>query len=218
MARASSHPFRPVSPGAPDETVQGGWSGCGGRSRGQSANRLGSVTATVRRAASTDAAGLSTLARVTFPLACPPGTAPEAIDEFLATHLSAESFSDYLADSGRLVTVAEDETGLCGYTMLIAGEPGDQDVAAAIGTRPTIELSKVYVLPGSHGRGVAAPLMQATLDSARGTGAAGIWLGVNQRNARAVRFYEKSGFAIVGEKSFRLGPELHSDFVMERAL
>ncbi|MET0480415.1 MAG: GNAT family N-acetyltransferase, partial [Mycetocola sp.] len=62
------------------------------------------------------------------------------------------------------------------------------------------------------------PLMQATLDAARGTGAAGIWLGVNQENARAVRFYEKSGFAIVGEKTFHLGPELHTDFVMERAL
>ncbi|MET0843548.1 MAG: N-acetyltransferase [Mycetocola sp.] len=176
------------------------------------------VTVTTRPATSTDADALAELARVTFPLACPPGTAPEAIDEFLATHLSAPRFGDYLADPGRLITVAEDETGLCGYTMLIAGEPGDEDVAAAIGIRPTIELSKVYVLPGSHGRGVAAPLMQATLDAARGTGAAGIWLGVNQENARAVRFYEKSGFAIVGEKTFHLGPELHTDFVMERAL
>jgi GNAT superfamily N-acetyltransferase len=172
----------------------------------------------VRRATESDATGLAELARVTFPLACPPGSAPEAIDEYIATHLTAERFAEYLATSDRLLTIAEDETEPCGYTMLIAGELGDEDVAAAIGIRPTIELSKVYVLPGAHGRGVAAPLMQATLDAARSTGAAGIWLGVNQRNARAVRFYEKSGFTIVGDKTFSLGPELHHDFVMERAL
>jgi len=172
----------------------------------------------VRQATESDATGLADLAKVTFPLACPPGSAPEAIDEFIATHLTAERFAEYLADPGRVLTVSEDETGLCGYTMLIAGEPGDGDVAGAIGIRPTIELSKVYVLPGAHGRGIAAPLMEATLDAARGTGASGIWLGVNQRNPRAVRFYEKSGFAKVGEKTFSLGPELHHDFVMERAL
>jgi ribosomal protein S18 acetylase RimI-like enzyme len=181
-------------------------------------HKLIRVTITVRRATITDAAGLAELAKLTFPLACPPGSAPEAIDEYIATHLTSERFAGYLADPGRVLTVAEDETGLCGYTMLILGETDDEDVAAAIGIRPTIELSKVYVLPGSHGRGVAAPLMQATLDAAEDTGAAGIWLGVNQKNARAVRFYEKSGFVIVGEKTFLLGPELHHDFVMERAL
>ncbi|MET1053382.1 MAG: GNAT family N-acetyltransferase, partial [Mycetocola sp.] len=38
------------------------------------------------------------------------------------------------------------------------------------------------------------------------------------QNARAVRFYEKSGFAIVGNKTFRLGSSLEHDFVMEQAL
>lgn len=176
------------------------------------------MTVTVRRARTTDATGLAELAKVTFPLACPPGSAPEAIAEYIAANLSAERFGEYLADPRRLLTVAEDADGPCGYTMLLTGETDDADVAAALGIRPTIELSKVYVLPGSHGRGIAAPLMEATLDAARSTGVAGIWLGVNQRNARAVRFYEKSGFTIVGEKSFSLGPEVHHDFVMEREL
>lgn len=173
---------------------------------------------TVRRAITTDATGLAELAKVTFPLACPPGSAPEAIAEFVAGALSEKRFVEYLADAGRTILVAEDAGGLCGYTMLVAGDPTDPNVAAAITIRPTIELSKVYVLAGSHGRGVSAPLMAATLDAAREQGAVGIWLGVNQLNTRALRFYEKSGFRLVGEKTFSLGPELHSDFVMERAL
>ena len=39
---------------------------------------------------------------------------------------------------------------------------------------------------------------------------------MNDENARANRFYEKSGFAIVGTKTFQLGANLESDFVRER--
>ncbi|MEP6478552.1 MAG: GNAT family N-acetyltransferase, partial [Rhodoglobus sp.] len=41
----------------------------------------------------------------------------------------------------------------------------------------------------------------------------GVWLGVNQFNARANRFYEKSGFAIVGTKKFLVGEKYEDDFV-----
>jgi ribosomal protein S18 acetylase RimI-like enzyme len=43
-----------------------------------------------------------------------------------------------------------------------------------------------------------------------------VWLGVNQLNARANRFYEKNGFAIVGEKKFLVGGKAEDDFVRER--
>ena len=39
---------------------------------------------------------------------------------------------------------------------------------------------------------------------------------MNSQNARAIRFYEKSGFRKVGTKSFRLGNTVEHDFVMER--
>ncbi|PRC53827.1 GNAT family N-acetyltransferase, partial [Mycobacterium sp. ITM-2017-0098] len=44
-----------------------------------------------------------------------------------------------------------------------------------------------------------------------------VWLGVNQRNARAQRFYGKHGFAITGTKSFRLGGHIEADYVMVRS-
>jgi ribosomal protein S18 acetylase RimI-like enzyme len=45
-----------------------------------------------------------------------------------------------------------------------------------------------------------------------------MWLGVNSQNAKAIRFYEKSGFRKVGTKSFTRGTTVEHDFVMERAL
>jgi ribosomal protein S18 acetylase RimI-like enzyme len=47
---------------------------------------------------------------------------------------------------------------------------------------------------------------------------AGIWLGVNNENARAQRFYAKSGFEKVGSKRFLMGDAYEDDFVMERSL
>jgi ribosomal protein S18 acetylase RimI-like enzyme len=60
--------------------------------------------------------------------------------------------------------------------------------------------------------------MAATLDEAARTGAKSCWLGVNQRNVRAGRFYTKQGFEVVGEKRFRVGEELHHDHVRVRPL
>jgi len=107
---------------------------------------------------------------------------------------------------------------LIGYTMLVMGEPYDPDVAAAVTTRPTCELSKVYVHPDAHGAGIAAALVATTLAEARARGAAAVWLGVNQENARANRFYEKSGFALVGQKRFLVGDRFEDDNVREQVL
>jgi ribosomal protein S18 acetylase RimI-like enzyme len=114
--------------------------------------------------------------------------------------------------------VAEVDTDLAGYTMLVTCDPDDADVAAAVITRPTAELSKVYVHPAYHGAGIAAALVSATVDEAAVRGAASVWLGVNQENGRANRFYEKSGFALVGTKRFEVGDRYEDDFVRERIL
>ena len=43
-----------------------------------------------------------------------------------------------------------------------------------------------------------------------------MWLGVWQRNPRAVRFYEKCGFRRVAEATFVLGTDVQTDWVMAR--
>jgi ribosomal protein S18 acetylase RimI-like enzyme len=169
----------------------------------------------VRRAIPDDAQLLHRLAAATFALACPPHTTVSAIEDFVATVLSAESFAKYLADPQRALLIAEEENVAAGYAMVVFGEPADADAAAAVTIRPTAELSKLYVLEGHHGLGVAAALMDGSLRAARERGAAGMWLGVNQENARANRFYEKSGFAIVGTKRFLVGDRYEEDFVRE---
>jgi tRNA (guanine37-N1)-methyltransferase len=102
--------------------------------------------------------------------------------------------------------------------MLVHGEPSDADTRAVVRHLPTTELSKIYVLPRAHGAGVARELLHAALAAARRMGAAGVWLGTNQANTRAQRFYEKSGFVRVGTRRFWVGDHHEDDFVFELAL
>ncbi|MBM7503426.1 GNAT family N-acetyltransferase [Agromyces aurantiacus] len=193
------------------------------------------MTVHIRPAADSDAAALAALAAVTFPLACPPSTTAESISDFIARHLTRDRFAEYLVDPDRtlLVAVADDAhaphwrgeldgtAGLVGWSMLVrteGGEPADADAAAAVSARPAIELSKMYAHPAAHGQGVAGELMRATLAEASREGMPIVWLGVNEENARAIRFYEKHGFARVGTKRFRLGDRWEHDLVLARPL
>lgn len=162
------------------------------------------------------------MAAATFALACPPGMPAESVAKFIDANLTAERFEEYVADPGRAVLIAEDagadDNQVVGYAMLVHGEPYDGDVRAVVRHRPTTELSKIYVLPDAHGGGVARELLAAAFEVARQIGAGGMWLGTNQSNVRAQRFYEKSGFERVGTKRFWVGDHWEDDFVFELAL
>ena len=58
--------------------------------------------------------------------------------------------------------------------------------------------------------------MRASLDAARSAGHRTIWLGVWERNARAISFYERWVFEKVGDHVFRLGSDDQTDLIMAR--
>ena len=161
----------------------------------------------ISSAESIDIAELAAVAAHTFPLACPPSVAPEDVASFIEANLSDSRFAEYLADPQRIVIAAKQDDRIVGYAMLIRDD-GDGRV----------ELSKMYVLPDQHGSGVATALMDAALAAAADWGAGSIWLGVNQKNERAQRFYAKSGFTVTGTRTFQLGSHTEHDYVMVRAV
>lgn len=58
--------------------------------------------------------------------------------------------------------------------------------------------------------------MRTTLETAAASGYRTLWLGVWERNPRAIAFYERWGFATVGSHVFRLGSDDQTDLIMER--
>jgi GNAT superfamily N-acetyltransferase len=79
-----------------------------------------------------------------------------------------------------------------------------------------VELQRFYADRSAIGHGVGAALMRASLDAARSAGHRTLWLGVWERNARAISFYERWQFETVGDHKFRLGSDLQTDLIMAR--
>lgn len=152
---------------------------------------------------------MAALAARTFPLACPPTLAPEHIAAFVATHLSVAEFGRHLADPAHRVLVVDGADGPVGYALVLHGAH-DEGPAELRGV-PSAYLSKLYVDPDHHGGGAA----RALLDAVRADCAAlPVWLGVNADNARAKRFYAKSGFVTAGVREFTVGGTTFVDDVL----
>jgi ribosomal protein S18 acetylase RimI-like enzyme len=159
---------------------------------------------------SVDTQELASVAARTFPLACPPSTSAHNIASFVAANLSAARFAEFVADPQRAILTAAHDGRIVGYAMLVR-DVSDGDI-------PTAELSKLYVSADFHGAGVSTELMDAALATALGWGVRRVWLGVNQENQRAQRFYAKSGFTVTGTRTFQLGDRRENDFLMVREL
>ncbi|GEE02646.1 N-acetyltransferase [Gordonia spumicola] len=175
-----------------------------------------------------EAAAVAAVAAETFPLACPSHSTPENIAAHIAANLSTQRFVEYIDDDDRDVIVARDDAGtVIGYALLVHRAPTDQDVngaltSAGVDPETAAEVSKMYVLPDHHAsRGEAKPahaLMDAAIEAANARGAAYAWLGVNDENRRAQKYYRKMGFAQIGTKTFDMNGVVEHDHVMGRTV
>jgi ribosomal protein S18 acetylase RimI-like enzyme len=167
----------------------------------------------IRRAAPGDAASLAALAARTFSDAFERHNSPEDMALYLATNYSPARQTADLRDEGIVTLVADAGDALAGYAQLRQGTAPD----CVIGPSP-IELWRFYVERTWHGRGLARELMASSLEAAAERGAGTIWLAVWERNDRALAFYRKCGFEVMGDKDFLLGTDRQTDRVMARGV
>lgn len=162
----------------------------------------------IRRATTADAEKLAVLAARTFPLACPPHTPPDAIAAHIATELSPERFTEYMAAGAEFYLIGDEA-----YLMLAFDPPPIE----TDWQRP-LEVKRIYVDSRAHGSGLATQLMDVAFERARGGGYDWLWLGTNTENQRAIRFYEKCGLRIVGERTFYVAGTPERDYVLAIAI
>lgn len=177
------------------------------------------MTIHVRPAAVADASRLSQLGVTTFRETFERDNTPEDMALYLAETFTPERQAAEIADPAGTVLLAErrgtsgdaGDVTLVGYAHVVSG-PAPEPVRG----RAPMELRRLYVARAWHGRGVAQALMEAALDVAREWGAETLWLGVWERNPRAVAFYAKYGFTRVGEHTFMLGADRQTDWLLAR--
>lgn len=168
---------------------------------------------TIRRATVEDAAALTALAARTFADTFAAVNDPEDMRAYMDEAFTVARQAEEIVDPRSTVLLAEIGGELAGYARLVDGEtPG-----SVTGERP-VELARLYADGRYHGKGLGAALLEACFDEARRGGYRTIWLGVWERNWRALAFYRKWGFVECGSHVFVLGSDPQTDLLMSRPL
>jgi ribosomal protein S18 acetylase RimI-like enzyme len=160
-----------------------------------------------------DAALLTELGASTFTETFESANTPDDFAMYMRSAFSEAIQREELADPDSTVFFAERGGETLGYVMLRERRP-----PASVGLADALEIARLYARRSALGSGVGAALMQRALSEAAGRGKDAVWLGVWDRNERAIRFYESWGFHRSGTQPFLLGTDLQTDLVMVRRI
>jgi diamine N-acetyltransferase len=166
---------------------------------------------TVRLADGADNRLLAEMGRRTFYDSFASDNSPQDMTLYLDSAFSPYEQAEELADPGTIFFISEIEGLPVGYARMKIGAAPPE-----VRGERTIEIARFYVEKEWIGRGVGSVLMAACVDYARKLGCDSIWLDVWGKNERAIAFYKKWGFSIVGSQHFLLGHDLQDDFLMQR--
>lgn len=168
----------------------------------------------IRHAAPADATALATFAAAVFPLGCP-ATDPADLAAYIAAELTTARFATLIDDPNIIVLLAEasgdQQRRIIAY-MVIARRNSHPALSAS----GPAEFRKLYLHPEAHGTGLSSALLHCALSMLNAEGPRPIWLTTFSGNSRAIAFYKKWGFEIVGEQTFLVGTDPQRDVLMLR--
>ncbi len=124
----------------------------------------------------------------------------EQIDYMLAKMYSSDVIGEEIGRQGYRYVIVSHGTSPIGYIAYHFEE----------GTRRLL-LSKLYLLPSYHGKGVGRQMLAYVKEDAVRTGAEGVYLFVNKHNVKAIQAYERFGFV----KAQALVTDIGGGFVMD---
>ncbi len=121
---------------------------------------------------------------------------------------------DYMLERMYAPEVMRDEIARKGYRYVLAKRGNDPAGFAAYVHEPAehaIKISKLYLLPSLHGKGIGRQMLQLVKDEALRAGARTVTLFVNKRNTKAILAYERFGFF----KAREVVTDIGGGFVMD---
>ena len=137
----------------------------------------------------------------------------ENINTYLKEGFSLEKLTDELNDKNAEFYFAELDSKIIGYLKLNSG-PSQTELK----DDKALEIERIYVLKEFHGNKVGQLLYEKAIEVARQTNADYVWLGVWEKNPRAINFYKKNGFVEFDKHIFKLGNDEQIDIMMRLQL
>lgn len=129
-------------------------------------------------------------------------------DSFKEAKLKAE-----LSNPESLFFVAWENESPVGYLKVNTGAAQTEQLDAN-----ALEIERIYVKSSHHGKKVGQLLYEKAMEIAGRQHSSYVWLGVWEKNPRAIRFYEKNGFTAFDQHIFKMGDDEQIDIMMKKEL
>ena len=166
-----------------------------------------------RQAGIADAAVVAAIAERTFRATFADQNSATDIDALCQSAYGSEIQRRELADPERETWLLEEHGLAVGYFMLRRGAPRE----GAIGAFP-VEILRFYLDQHQQGTGAGRQMMTFALERCARMDADSVWLGVWEKNPRAIAFYERCGFSVFGSHIFRVGSDPQTDLLLHRRI
>jgi ribosomal protein S18 acetylase RimI-like enzyme len=163
----------------------------------------------IRTGNTSDFVLLTTLGRRAFYEAFGEHNNPDDMQVYLDLAFNSETIREQLDDPEVVYFIASCQDDPVGYTKLKRNSfpPELKDMKC-------IQLERIYALQAYIGKKIGKHLMEQCIETGKKENFEYLWLGVWQENERAISFYKKWGFEVIGTKQFIIGKEVNDDFVM----
>ncbi len=166
---------------------------------------------TICVAEKTDAELIADLSRKTFYETFATHNTKENMEKFMNEQFTREALIKEVNEPGNIFLLAYNNQQAVGYVYLREGEKLPE-----FGNKDSIEVARIYVINTFIGNGVGKLMMRKCISIAKEMKKDIIWLGVWEKNTRAISFYNKSGFEKFAEHPFILGNDIQTDWLMMR--
>lgn len=158
----------------------------------------------------TDVLLLQKIGRQTFEETFSKFNSEKNMKNYLEASFSEAKLLKELEDKNSDFYFATFENEVIGYLKINFG-PSQTELKDS----QSLEIERIYVLNKFHGKNVGQVMYDKAVQIANQQGATYIWLGVWEKNERALHFYKKNGFVEFDKHLFRLGDDEQTDLMMK---
>jgi Acetyltransferases len=167
----------------------------------------------IKTATTDDARLIADMSRKTFYDTFAPFNTPGDMEQFMNEQFTRERLMDEVGKPDSIFLLAYHNNEAMGYARLRKSANPE-----ALGDVPAIEIARIYAVQQAIGKGIGSALMQHGIHLAKESGKQVVWLGVWEKNKKAIDFYHRWGFEKFGEHEFVLGSDVQTDWLMKKML
>lgn len=163
----------------------------------------------IRRCELNDLEALTDIALRTFTDTFAHLNDPKYFEPYLAKAFSEAQIKSELEQPATEFYFLYYEQKLAGYLKLNFAESQSD-----LNDSESLEIERIYIIDAFHGLGLGKELFELSLARAKNHSLQYIWLGVWEKNTKAISFYESRGFYKFANHPFKLGDDLQTDYLM----